>query len=316
MSGPVVTVTLNPAIDQTVTLDTLRPGAVQHARSVRFNAGGKGVNVASCLADWGLPVVAAGILGGGNDTLFRALFADKGITDRFCRTPGATRVNIKLVHDGGTTDINLPGLVVTPETVAEMTRAVLALAGQGSLVVLAGSLPAGIAPGIYRDLTAALTRVGARVVLDTSGEPLNAALGEAATSLPFCVKPNRVELEDWLGHALPGPDNLVLAARGLLARGVGLVVVSLGEKGALFVSGKKALLASLPIAGASTVGAGDAMVAGIVAALHSAVDLEGTARLATAFAAGKLGLPGPNLPPHAELEMLAKAVRIAALGNQ
>lgn len=166
MTPDVITVTLNPAIDQTVTLGELRPGTMHRARSVRFDAGGKGVNVASCLADWGLAVVATGILGGDNDNLFRSLFADKDITDRFCRMPGNTRVNVKLVHDGGTTDINLPGLMVSPDIVAELTRTLLALVQAGTLVVLAGSVPAGVEDTIYHDLTAALARRGERGVAD------------------------------------------------------------------------------------------------------------------------------------------------------
>ena len=114
----IVTVTLNPAIDQTITVEHLRLGSVQRAQAVQFNAGGKGVNVASCLADWGMPVVAAGILGAANAAPFEALFAAKGIADRFIRAPGETRTNIKIadVVTGTTTDINLPGLTFDDET--------------------------------------------------------------------------------------------------------------------------------------------------------------------------------------------------------
>ncbi len=316
MSGAVVTLTLNPAIDETVTLDTLRPGSVHGARAVRFDAGGKGVNVASCLADWGAPVVVTGVLGEANDSVFKALFAVKSIDDRFFRMPGDTRVNIKLVHDSATTDINLPGLEITSDILAKLKGALLALAEQNSFFVLAGSTPAGVDAGIYRDLTAALSARGSRVVLDASGDPLKAALSDRAAHLPFCVKPNRAELEGWAGHALPTTESLVKAARGLLARGVGIVAISLGEEGALFASGSETALASLPaIACASTVGAGDAMVAGIVAALRENVTLDRVARLGTAFAAAKLGRPGPNLPARAEVEALAAKVAITSLNH-
>ncbi|PKU25069.1 1-phosphofructokinase [Telmatospirillum siberiense] len=316
MKPPVVTVTLNPAIDQTITLDRLRPGSVHRARAVRFDAGGKGVNVASCLADWGVPVSAAGILGKDNDGLFKALFAAKNIDDRFVRTAGDTRVNIKLVHDGDTTDINLPGLEITPDVFAAVTTSVLSLVRKGSLAVLAGSLPAGTDVGIYRELTAALSGRGARVLLDTSGAPMKAALADGVRLLPYCVKPNRAELEGWIGHPLPDMASLVGAARVLLARGVRLVVVSLGEEGALFVSDAATLQASLSaVACASTVGAGDAMVAGIVAASRDEAALEDIARLATAFAVSKLGQAGPNLPPRWEVEARAADVTIIPLND-
>lgn len=312
MSAPVLTVTLNPAIDQTITLDSLRPGQVHRARAVRFDAGGKGVNVASCLADWGLAVIATGILGGGNDHAFTTLFAAKRIADRFSRVPGDTRVNIKLVHEAETTDINLPGLTVTPDVLSELAATVLTLASPDSLTVLAGSVPAGIDDDIYREMIAALSARGVRVLLDTSGRPLAAALGDRARHLPFCVKPNRAELETWAGRPLPDLADVVATARALVAKGVHLVVVSLGKDGALFVSRDQALLATHPpIVCASTVGAGDSMVAGLVAGLAEGRPIENIARLATAFAVGKLGRPGANLPPGNEIEARAANVRIA-----
>ncbi|MDR3437905.1 1-phosphofructokinase [Telmatospirillum sp.] len=315
MNDTVITVTLNPAIDQTITLDELHPGAVHRARAVRFDAGGKGVNVASCLADWGVPVTATGVLGDSNDKAFNKMFAAKAIHDRFSRMSGDTRVNVKLVHGTGTTDINLPGLLVTPDILAEVSGTILSLAGKGTLAVLAGSVPAGVNVGIYHELTAALAGRGARVVLDSSGEPLKAALDH--DPLPYCVKPNRAEFEDWAGRALPTIDDLVEAGRSLLLRGVGLVVVSLGEQGALFISDEGALQASLvAISCTSTVGAGDAMVAGIVAALRDGATLERIARLATAFAVAKLGLAGPNLPARAAVEANAAKVRIINLDHR
>lgn len=314
MTGPVITVTLNPAIDETITLDHLHPGQVHRARSVSLNAGGKGVNVASCLADWGLPVIATGILGEANDPVFTTLFDSKRIIDRFSRIAGDTRVNIKLVHATGTTDINLPGLAVTRDALSEVTATILGLAEPDSLVVLAGSLPAGVDDSLYRDLIDALSGRGARVLLDTSGAPLTAALDGRARHRPFCIKPNRAELEAWTGHPLPGMSDVASAARALLTRGLRLVVVSLGEKGAVFADDAQTLLATPPaIACTSTVGAGDAMVAGIVAAARDGSPLEAIARLATAFAVGKLGLPGPNLPSRAGIEGLAARVLITPL---
>ncbi|MFD2783437.1 1-phosphofructokinase family hexose kinase [Novosphingobium pokkalii] len=135
------TLTLNPAIDETITLDALVPGQVHRARGVRQNAGGKGINVASCLADWGVPVSAHGLLGRDNAAPFEALFAAKPITDAMARVDGATRVNLKLVDAHDTTDINLDGLAVTDETLATVLDGLAASAVPGDMVVLAGSLP-------------------------------------------------------------------------------------------------------------------------------------------------------------------------------
>lgn len=308
-----VTLTLNPAIDQTVTLDALIPGHVHRARSVWADAGGKGVNVACCLADWGLRVAATGVLGQDNAAPFAGLLAAKGIDDRFVWIPGETRTNLKLLDAsrGDTTDINLPGLDIGPSTI-EAVRAVLAeLTGAGDLAVLAGSLPRSAPTDTYARLTAELKRRGARVVLDASGPALAAALAARREGLPDAIKPNRHELEEWAGRPLPELTDLLAAARDLQSRGIALVGVSLGAEGALFVSSAGACRAlPPPTRVASTVGAGDALVAGLVAGLHDDLPLPDLARRALAFAAGKLSRTGANLPGRAEVEALAREIRV------
>lgn len=310
MTATIVTVTLNPAIDRTVAVDRLTLGAVHRARSSQSNAGGKGVNVAGCLADWGLPPIVTGLLGRDNAAPFEALFAVKHIDDRFVRAPGETRTNIKIADlaTGETTDLNLPGLTVAAADL-DAVRAVLAGAvGPGTLVVIGGSLPEGLAADTLAGLVGELTRVGARVVLDTSGEPLAGALAPEVADLPYAIKPNLAELQDFAGRTLAGEAEIVAAARALVARGIRLVVVSRGAEGALFVTADAALVARLPpVAALSTVGAGDAMVAGIVAGLAANAPLDDIARLGVAFAAAKLGGVGPNLPSPSVVRDLAAA---------
>lgn len=311
----VVTVTLNPAIDQTITVEALKPGSVHRAKAVRHNAGGKGVNVASCLADWGTPVTATGLLGAGNAAPFEALFQAKGIADAFLRLPGETRVNIKIADlaANDTTDINLPGLSADAGAVDHVRETVLGLVEPGTPVLLAGSLPEGLPADAYAGLTADLAAAGARVVLDSSGAPLAAALASTG-ALPHCIKPNRHELEDWAGRPLPTTADLLDAARDLHRRGVSVVVVSLGADGALFIDGARALHGRLPpVQALSTVGAGDAMVAGLIAAFQQDGRLEDVARLSVAFAAAKLGCFGPNLPDPATVRSLAAQVALTPI---
>ena len=310
--SPVVTLTLNPAIDQTVILDALEPGTVHRARAVRSHAGGKGVNVACCLADWGVPVTATGILGADNDAAFTQALAGKGIADRFVRIPGETRTNLKLLdrRTGETTDINLPGLAVTADSLDAARSALLDHAAADAWVVLAGSLPGTLPDSTYAQLATPLKARGTRVVLDASGAPLAAALAADIGALPDAVKPNRHELEEWAGRPLRTLEDVRAAAQDLRTRGIPVVVVSLGAEGALFLTPEGAVQAQPPaIEVASTVGAGDALVAGLVAALRAGLDLDETARLAIAFAAGKLTQAGANLPPRATVEALARAVR-------
>lgn len=312
----IVTITLNPAIDLTVTVDRLTVGEVHRARSAQSNVGGKGINVAGCLADWGVTVAAGGLLGRFNDDAFVEFFTAKGITDACVRAPGETRTNIKIAESGGgsTTDVNLPGLAVAAGLVDAVWAAALRDLEPGAPVVLAGSLPEGLAPSTWSVMVADLAAEGARVVLDTSGAPLAAALGPEVTRLPHAIKPNRAELEVLVGRELPEISDVVAAARGLLGRGLALVVVSLGADGALFVDATSALAAGLPAkAVLSTVGAGDAMVAGMVAALLEDADLDRIARLSVAFATAKLDRIGPYLGPKTHVEELAARVETRRL---
>jgi len=305
----VATVTPNPAIDQTITVERLRPGEVHRALLIRQDAGGKGVNVASCLADWGLPVVAFGLLGADNATLFEKLYTDKGIKDQFQRMPGETRVNLKIVDDVQTTDINMGGATVDPERIEHLATAIVNFAVPGTRIVLSGSLPPGCPPNLYADLVGRLKNRGAQVLLDTSGQPLSLAL--KARVLPDIIKPNRCELTLWGDEPLDTLDDVVRVAVRLHEQGIALVVVSMGEQGALFVSEEGVLVASLPAGTvASTVGAGDAMVAGIVAALAEGGPLERIARLSTAFAVAKLGQLGPHLPDLRSVRALTHDVLI------
>lgn len=302
----ILTVTLNPAIDHTVRLKELIPGTVHRALGSEWAAGGKGVNVAGCLADWRLDgepsVVATGLLGEGNAPTFEAFFAAKGIADRFVRIPGHTRTNIKLLDEatGDTTDINPAGLM--PQSVhLDQLRAVLeAEASAGSIVVLSGSLPPGLPHATYREIVRGLNREGARVILDAGGRAFRDALAAPADALPWAVKPNQYELEQWAGERFVDLGGMVRAAHRLCRQGIGLVVVSRGAEGALFVSERHVLLGRPPILQvASTVGAGDALVAGMVAALAEKAEPERVARMALSFAAAKLARRGPSLPDRA-----------------
>lgn len=308
----IVTITLNPAIDMTIGLESLERGRVNIGRSVTQQAGGKGVNVAACLADWQVPVIATGLLGDANAELFEALFARKGVLDGFCRMPGTNRTNIKISDqaDGQTTDINLPGIDATAADLDVLCKRLDALPDIAG-VALCGSLPGGVPADTYVSLLARLKRRGVRTLLDTSGLPLAHALNAPRDALPTAIKPNRHELELWAGTSLPTLAEAVDVARGIHARGVAQVIVSLGEDGALFVTEDGTWQASLPpVRTVSTVGAGDAMVAGVLAGWHARAGIEATMRLSVAFAACKLLRLGPHLPPPDQVRERATAVRM------
>jgi 1-phosphofructokinase len=281
----VATVTLNPAIDRTLTIPNFTAGVVNRVEQERDNAGGKGVNVASALADYGYNVAVTGFLGRDNASSFEDLFARKKIEDRFVRIAGQTRVGIKIMDPvrKQTTDINFPGPAPTGADLDALRDQLAAL--DCPWFVLAGSVPPGVDAAIYRDMMIALKKRGSKVVLDTSGEPLSHAVDAA----PSIIKPNIHELEVLVGKSLPTQSAIIEAAHELVAKGIELVAVSMGKDGACFVTPSAIVIARPPsIEVKSTVGAGDAMVAGIVSAYLRQLPLAECARLATAFSVDAL----------------------------
>jgi 1-phosphofructokinase len=312
----IATVSLNPAIDQTAIVLNFTAGAVNRVQREQSDAGGKGVNVASFLAQTGHDVVVTGLLGRDNDGPFARLFAEKNIADRFVRLPGATRVNIKVVDDAQdrVTDINFPGLRPGALEMEALADAIDELAGDVEWFVLSGSVPAGIPNDVYATLCTRLKRRGRTVVLDASGAPFAAAIAAGPAAAPDIIKPNIDELQELLGRRLDDDPEVVSAARSLVGNGIRTVAVSMGTRGAIFVEAGTALLAAPPkIAVKSTVGAGDAMVAGLIAGKLQALSLERCARLATAFSLGALGEIGHSLPSPEILEAYARNVTIHQL---
>ena len=311
MTTDVVTVTVNPAVDHTIWIPRFRAGAVNRVQRQEMSPGGKGVNVAAFLTSLGIDALATGFLGSRNAELFEDFFRERGIAHRFVVVDGTTRTGVKIVDDeaGTTTDINFPGFEVSADRVAELEAMMASLADPHGWVVLSGSLPPGAPASLYARLCASARAAGMRVAVDTSGPPLAEAVG----CTPDLLKPNRDELEELTGRALEGRDALAGAALDLVDAGIATVVVSVGGEGALFVrTGEAVFAAAAPVSVASTVGAGDAMVAGTIAATLRDLPLADVAAFATATAATKIGRVGPHLDA-AAVETAAKTVAVHPL---
>ncbi len=304
----IATVTLNPAIDQTVGVDGFQMNTVNRGQTMQFDAGGKGVNVASFLADYGHATAVTGFLGQENADIFEQLFARKRIDDQFVRIPGRTRIGVKIVDEANqqTTDINMPGLLPTSEAMNKLLETIEGLAASYDWFALSGNLPPGVPATIYATIITQLKRHGKQVVLDTSGE----ALREGARAGPTIVKPNVDELQQLTGQSLADEAAVEQAARQLLGD-IRLVVISMGERGALFVDAATTLIAiPPPVLVKSTVGAGDAMVAGLIAGQVQGLSLPDCARLATAFSLGTITRLGSELPATETLQMYSDQVSI------
>ncbi|MCS3511703.1 1-phosphofructokinase [Pseudomonas grimontii] len=303
----ILTLTLNPALDLTVRLARLEPGEVNRSETLLTHAAGKGVNVAQVLADLGHQVTVGGFLGEDNPQAFEALIAQRGFADAFIRVPGETRSNIKIAEqDGRVTDINAPGPLVSEQAQQALLDQLTRSAPGHDAVVVAGSLPRGVSPQWLQGLLEHLKRLGLKVALDTSGEALRAGLKAA----PWLIKPNTEELADALGNA----TNVISQ---LHQQGVEHVVVSDGAAGVSWYSRATTLHATPPkVTVASTVGAGDSLLAGMLHGLLSGEAPEHTLRRATAIAAMAVTQIGFGIGDAAQLARLESGVAVRPLTEQ
>ncbi|WP_315336886.1 1-phosphofructokinase [Pseudomonas grimontii] len=303
----ILTLTLNPALDLTVRLARLEPGEVNRSETLLTHAAGKGVNVAQVLADLGHQVTVGGFLGEDNPQAFEALIAQRGFADAFIRVPGETRSNIKIAEqDGRVTDINAPGPLVSEQAQQALLDQLTRSAPGHDAVVVAGSLPRGVSPQWLQGLLEHLKRLGLKVALDTSGEALRAGLKAA----PWLIKPNTEELADALGNA----TNVISQ---LHQQGVEHVVVSDGAAGVSWYSRATTLHATPPkVTVASTVGAGDSLLAGMLHGLLSGEAPEHTLRRATAIAAMAVTQIGFGIGDAAHLARLESGVAVRPLTEQ
>ncbi|WP_299731028.1 1-phosphofructokinase [uncultured Endozoicomonas sp.] len=314
MNQSILTVTLNPALDMTASLPALNVGKVNVIEQAGVHPAGKGINVARVLADLGEPVRVAGFLGAENDNGFRELFQTIGADDQFIRVPGASRTNIKLVDSGSNvTDLNFPGMAVSPSDVDQFEQRLITLAKEHELIVIAGSLPSGVMPEQLNRWITLLNGQGKKVVVDTSRDALKAALG----AIPWLVKPNEDELAEWLGEALVTEEALMAAGEQLAATGIAHVVISRGAEGVLWLHEGQWLKSTPPkMAVVSTVGAGDTLVAGLCHGLNQRSDREAVLRQATALSALAVSQVGVGVPDQDQLQKIVQQVSVSTLKSQ
>jgi 1-phosphofructokinase len=287
----IVTVTPNPSVDRTVEVERLVRGAVIRARASRVDPGGKGVNVSRALAANGVPTCAVLPLGGPDGNLLADLLDEQGIFFRAVRVEAPTRSNITVSDgDGIVTKLNAPGVPLGEAAIAGLIDVALAEVSPGSWLVGCGSLPTGFPEDFCAILGERARAAGARFALDASGRALARAVGAGVD----VVKPNATELAELVGHPIATLDEVVAAAQEVRRRGAHSVVVSLGASGAVLVHAEGEWLAvPPPVVPRSDVGAGDALVAGFLAA--GAVS-PAALQVAVAWGTAAVSLPGTAVP--------------------
>lgn len=305
----IVTVTMNPAIDKTVDIDTLVQGGLNRIKRVEYDAGGKGINVSKTIRELGGSTVATGFLGGNNGKTIANVLEEKGIAGDFIWVEGETRTNTKVFEENGKlTELNEPGPVILEEHIAELLKKLEGYAKEDTLFVLSGSIPAGVDKDIYARIIRSVHEKGAKVLLDADGELFQRALAAG----PDMIKPNRVELEEYakLDYRASEADILKIA-KGFMEQGVDTIAVSMGKSGAMFLLGDyQVRCQGLSVKTHSTVGAGDAMVAALAYAWENGLTKEETVRMCMAVSAGAVTTIGTKPPSKELVESLKEQVVI------
>ena len=308
----IITLTLNPAVDQTMVVSEVTLGEVNRVREVYLDPAGKGINVSRMVHRLGWPTIAFGFLAGEIGLLAEKALDNEGVQYHFVHVPGQTRLNVALIDEstGVLTNYNGRGLRVDEESVARLDEVLTFWLQAGSVLVLAGSLPRGMPEDTYARYIELAKAAGSKTILDADGEPLRLGL-EAE---PTLIKPNRPEAQRLLGRLLPDLEAVTDAARELAATRSTIVIISMGGNGAVYATKDGAWLAVPPeIELNSSVGSGDALVAGLAVALAGDRPLVEGLREGTAAGAATAQTAGTTPGSKEEVARLLPQVQIKEL---
>lgn len=272
----IYTLTLNPALDYDIYMDSFQEGDLNLSKEVNIRAGGKGINVSKLLANLGIKSKALGYTAGFTGDFIKKNLYDEGIESDFVELDGITRINVKINNNSKETEIAGLSPKITKEAEEKLIEKISKLQ-KNDILILSGSIPGSIERNIYKKLAEMLPE-GTKIVLDTRGNLLKENLNGN-----FLIKPNIAELEEMFETRLSTTADIIKKCAYFLERNVKNVIVSMGGKGALLVNKEGAYLAGAPEGELiNSVGAGDSMVAGFIAGIETGRSPEDSFRLAVA----------------------------------
>ncbi|NHN64127.1 1-phosphofructokinase [Haloarcula sp. JP-Z28] len=301
----IVTVTYNPAVDQTIQFDEqMAPERVMRANKAQFDAGGKGINAAQFLTAMDRPCVATGLLGGFTGSFIRETLQDDGVETAFIDVDGTTRLNTTAIAAAEEYKLNQAGPTVGESVVDALLEQVRAQSPDR--VLIGGSLPPGLSPD-------AIDRIAAggdwETIVDTGGDVLR----ELDAQYGLC-KPNRDELGDATGADVSTVEGCADAAEKFRERGFDRVLASLGADGAVLVGDTGRLYAeALDIDVVDTVGAGDALLSGVLSAWEAGADDETALRTGVAVSSQVVQRAGTAVPDLGDIGSLRDGVTVRRL---
>lgn len=310
----IITLTLNPAIDQTLILPKFVAGDTIRVKSSRFDPGGKGINVSRVIRELGGESLAMGFAPGGLGRYIEQTLEAQGIACDFVHTRGETRTNITILDESRHihTILSDPGPRTEPKYVAELKARLRKRLHAGDWLVVAGSIPPPLDSSVYTELIHEAAEMKVHTVLDADGEAL--AAGTAAH--PEMVKGNRRELERLLGRHLDDEESTMEGAREVQVMGVRQVVVTRGREGAVAVNSERCFRGLAPrVRAVSAVGSGDAFLAGVVLTLSRGGTMEEALCLGIAAGTAAVLNPGTELCHRREVDILVPRVRVQPVAS-
>ena len=308
----IATITLNPSIDQFIIVENLVTDDANRAKEIFREAGGKGVNVSKVITELKGPTHAYALKGGLSGSLWENLLRRIRIPFTAMEIHGDTRINTILtdIKKHTQTRISAPGPCVSQKDLDKFLKRLLAARPRPFLWALGGSLSAGMKNSTYRDFVSALQKNGTPCILDTDNEALR--LGIQAK--PYAIKPNEHEIQRLCNKKLSTIEDYLKAAGRLVEKGIRIVIVSLGAKGALFVTKEKAFHVLTPrVPVKSKVGAGDSLIGGFSLGLYRRMDFQKAACLGVAASTSAVMTEGVRLCRREDIPRLLPRIKVRPL---
>ena len=308
----IYTVTLNPAVDREYVVDKLVSNQVLRASEVHIDYGGKGINVSRMLIAMGVCNTALGFIGSNAGAFLEKGLASLGILTDFVHIDHETRTNTTIVETNGQDyfKVNESGPDISKDECETLTQKIKDLVKPSDWWVLAGSLPPGVPADFYQDLIHIIQSAGAKAILDTSEQ----ALLTGVKAKPYLIKPNIFEAKTLTGVSGESLNDLTDMLKIIHTNGIPLIIISAGENTSIFSSGEKVLCVNPPkIKEANPIGAGDAMLAGVLYGLYNGLDYSTSFAWGIAAGSAAAGKTGTSMPTKHEVESLKEKIEIKEL---
>lgn len=304
----IVTLTLNPAIDKSTVVKSIVPDKKLRCAPPKYEPGGGGVNVSRAMKRLGTESTSIYLAGGFSGKFYEQLLNEEGVESLVIKIGGLTRENLIVVDQSANLQyrFGMPGPTITENEWQECLYK-LEQCNDIEYIVASGSLPDGVPQDFFGRLTTLAKKINAKLILDTSGEPLKNAVNNGV----YMIKPNLGELSFLKGVEELNEDDAVNAAREIINNGgCEIMVVSMGASGALLITKEQVIQSKAPtVKKRSTVGAGDSMVAGMVVALSKGWSLTQVLQYGIATGTATTMNPGTELCRKEDVERLFKTLQ-------